>query len=241
MEVHPGDFKIIIGPKGETIRTIQTDSGCNIDTDKDNCTVAFRGTEEQCAKGKELVDALLEAETVEREKRMEENKKWQEEEDKKWAEEKAAKKAAKAAAGGPDSDEEEEVAEEGGDVVRKQFAVNPFGGDGTNVANSPRSKSAAKRARKKAGKSGGPTNIDDMSDAQVLDLLLGSDSKKAEAAKAKLQANKEKEEAKAAKEEEAKAAKKAKAKAAFEAKEKAEEEAKQAEFRRLNAKFSMRL
>jgi len=238
MEIHPGDFKIIIGPKGETIRTIQTDSGCNIDTDRDTNMIAFRGTEEQCAKGKELVEKLLEPETAAREKRAEEDRLWHEEENKKWKEEKAAAKAARAAAGLDEEEEEEDKKdeEEGGHGASlSQFAVNPLGGTGNYAVNSPRSKSAAKRARKKAGgKTGGPTNIDDMSDEQVLNLLLGSDTKRAEAAKAKLLEKKEKEEKE-------KAAKKAAAKKAFEAKEKAEEAARQAEFKKINAKYAMRL
>jgi hypothetical protein len=142
-------------------------------------------------------------------------------------------------AAGLDEEEEEEDKkdeEEGGHGASlSQFAVNPLGGTGNYAVNSPRSKSAAKRARKKAGgKTGGPTNIDDMSDEQVLNLLLGSDTKRAEAAKAKLLEKKEKEEKE-------KAAKKAAAKKAFEAKEKAEEAARQAEFKKINAKYAMRL
>jgi len=196
--------------------------------------IAFRGTEEQSAKGKELVEKLLEAETAAREKRAEEDRLWHEEENKKWKEEKAAAKAARAAAGLDEEEEEEDKKdeEEGGHGASlSQFAVNPLGGTGNYAVNSPRSKSAAKRARKKAGgKTGGPTNIDDMSDEQVLNLLLGSDTKRAEAAKAKLLDKKEKEEKE-------KAAKKAAAKKAFEAKEKAEEAARQAEFKKINAKY----
>jgi len=155
MEIDDRDFRVIIGTKGATIRQLQDDSGANIDLDRDNSQLAFRGTEEQTEKAKELVDALLQGEKAEREKRMAERAA----EDEKWENEN--KKEGGGGGGGGGGNKKKEDSDEEVEHVF-QYAAVPLGAATADNL----SRSAARRLRKKQSASGDA----DQDEAEVLGL-----------------------------------------------------------------------